>query len=213
MRGEVQRFTKWEDRRNYWVYLFARLKPGMTIETRHASGERHLSPDHHRRRGAAPEDDERQDDGGVQEQEARAVAGKPGPELDQQGSQDADPAPLLGHRRRAAHRLREHREPAARARRGPSDRDGRSPRARGHAPEPRDAAADGERDARTRWRTRLAAGRAVDARRHQHAPSAECLRGRCSFTVSKSVILFRGDPQHRHRRRLRPLPRDAQHAQ
>ena len=34
MRGEVQRFfTKWEDRRNYWVYLFARLKPGMTIAT------------------------------------------------------------------------------------------------------------------------------------------------------------------------------------
>ena len=33
MRGEVQRFTRWEDRRNYWVYLFARLKPGMTIES------------------------------------------------------------------------------------------------------------------------------------------------------------------------------------
>ena len=32
MRGEVQRFTKWEDRRNYWVYLFARLKPGMSID-------------------------------------------------------------------------------------------------------------------------------------------------------------------------------------
>ncbi len=33
MRGEVQRFTKWEDRRNYWIYLFARLRPGMTIES------------------------------------------------------------------------------------------------------------------------------------------------------------------------------------
>ncbi len=33
MRGEIQRFSKWEDRRNYWVYLFARLKPGMTIES------------------------------------------------------------------------------------------------------------------------------------------------------------------------------------
>ena len=31
MRGEVQRFTKWEDRRNYWVYLFARLKPGVSV--------------------------------------------------------------------------------------------------------------------------------------------------------------------------------------
>ena len=33
MRGEIQRFTKWDDRRNYWVYLFARLKPGMSMET------------------------------------------------------------------------------------------------------------------------------------------------------------------------------------
>ncbi len=32
MRGEVQRFTRWEDRRNYWTYLFARLKPGVTAE-------------------------------------------------------------------------------------------------------------------------------------------------------------------------------------
>jgi predicted permease len=33
MRGEVQRFTKWEDRRNYWIYLFARLKPGVSMES------------------------------------------------------------------------------------------------------------------------------------------------------------------------------------
>ena len=33
MRGELQRFTRWEDRRNYWTYLFARLKPGVSIET------------------------------------------------------------------------------------------------------------------------------------------------------------------------------------
>src|SRR5258705_577162 len=31
MRGEVQRFTKWEDRRNYWIYVFGRLKPGVSI--------------------------------------------------------------------------------------------------------------------------------------------------------------------------------------
>jgi predicted permease len=31
MRGEVQRFTRWEDRRNYWVYLFGRLKPGIDL--------------------------------------------------------------------------------------------------------------------------------------------------------------------------------------
>jgi predicted permease len=31
MRGEVQRFTRWEDRRNYWIYLFGRMKPGVTL--------------------------------------------------------------------------------------------------------------------------------------------------------------------------------------
>ena len=32
MRGEIARFTQWENRRNYWAYLFARLDPGVTIE-------------------------------------------------------------------------------------------------------------------------------------------------------------------------------------
>jgi predicted permease len=31
MRGELQRFTRFEDRRTYWVYLFGRLKPGVDI--------------------------------------------------------------------------------------------------------------------------------------------------------------------------------------
>jgi predicted permease len=33
MRGELQRFTQWENRQNYWIYLFARLKPGIDRET------------------------------------------------------------------------------------------------------------------------------------------------------------------------------------
>ncbi len=32
MRGEVQRFTKFDERRNYWVYLFGRLAPGVSRE-------------------------------------------------------------------------------------------------------------------------------------------------------------------------------------
>jgi len=32
MRGELQRFTQWENRQTYWVYLFARLKPGVDRE-------------------------------------------------------------------------------------------------------------------------------------------------------------------------------------
>jgi predicted permease len=33
MRGELERYTKWEDRRNYWIYLFARLQPGLDVKT------------------------------------------------------------------------------------------------------------------------------------------------------------------------------------
>ena len=34
MRAQLQPyFTKWEERRNYWAYLFARLKPGVSLET------------------------------------------------------------------------------------------------------------------------------------------------------------------------------------
>ena len=32
MRGEIQSyFTRWDDRRNYWVYVFGRLKPGQSM--------------------------------------------------------------------------------------------------------------------------------------------------------------------------------------
>jgi predicted permease len=44
MRGEIQRFTKWEDRRNYWIYLFGRLKPGATIETAATQANAVFSP-------------------------------------------------------------------------------------------------------------------------------------------------------------------------
>jgi len=37
MRGQVQRFTRWEDRRNYWAYLFARLKPGLSLDAAKAA--------------------------------------------------------------------------------------------------------------------------------------------------------------------------------
>ena len=32
MRGELQHFTSWENRQSYWIYLFARLKPGVSRE-------------------------------------------------------------------------------------------------------------------------------------------------------------------------------------
>jgi predicted permease len=33
MRGELQRFTQFDNRQNYWIYLFARLKPGVSRES------------------------------------------------------------------------------------------------------------------------------------------------------------------------------------
>jgi predicted permease len=37
MRGELQGFTRFDDRRNYWVYLFARLKPGVEMAAAQAA--------------------------------------------------------------------------------------------------------------------------------------------------------------------------------
>ncbi|MBI5601420.1 MAG: ABC transporter permease [Gemmatimonadetes bacterium] len=44
MRGEVQRFTRWDDRQTYWIYLFARLKPGVSIEAARAGINAVYSP-------------------------------------------------------------------------------------------------------------------------------------------------------------------------
>jgi predicted permease len=37
MYGAVRGFTRWDDRRNYWAYLFARLKPGESVESAQAA--------------------------------------------------------------------------------------------------------------------------------------------------------------------------------
>jgi predicted permease len=44
MRSEVQRFSRWEDRQTYWIYLFARLKPGVSIEAARAAINAVYSP-------------------------------------------------------------------------------------------------------------------------------------------------------------------------
>jgi predicted permease len=37
MRGELSGFKRWEERRSYWMYLFARLQPGVSMEAAAAS--------------------------------------------------------------------------------------------------------------------------------------------------------------------------------
>ncbi len=44
MRGELQRFARWEDRQAYWIYLFARLKPGVSMNAARAAINAVYSP-------------------------------------------------------------------------------------------------------------------------------------------------------------------------
>ncbi len=69
-------FNGFENRRSYWAYLFARLKPGVSIEQAHGRDQRPLSRHHQRRRGAAAEGHERADDGPLQGQADHVEAGR-----------------------------------------------------------------------------------------------------------------------------------------
>ncbi len=44
MRGAIEGFTRWEDRRNYWIYLFGRIKPDASHATTTASINAIYSP-------------------------------------------------------------------------------------------------------------------------------------------------------------------------
>ena len=67
MRGlMIPGWKGFENRQSYWAYLFARLKPGVSIEQARDGAERPVPPDRQRRRGAAAEGHERSDDGALQ---------------------------------------------------------------------------------------------------------------------------------------------------
>ena len=73
LRGILQPgFKAFEDRRNYWVYSFARLKPGVSLDQAKTAINVPYQADRERRRSAAPEGHERPDDGPVQGQGRRA---------------------------------------------------------------------------------------------------------------------------------------------
>ena len=59
-------FKGFDNRRSYWAYLFARLKPGVSIEQARGRDQRAVPRDHQRRRSAAAEGHERADDGALQ---------------------------------------------------------------------------------------------------------------------------------------------------
>ncbi len=141
--------------RVYWAYLFARLKPGVSLEQAAAAINVPYRRDPQRRRRAARDGFQRADDARVSRQDVVTLTpGARGQSRDRRNVRDAadDLAGLDGSR--AADRVRERREPAARARLDACRRDRRARLAR------RVAAAVAGAVARSRcWL--LAAGAAV----------------------------------------------------
>ena len=114
MRGFMQPgFKGYEDRRNYWMYLFARLRPGVALDRARLADQPALSRDPQRRGSAAAEGHERQDDDAVQGADDRSGGGSEGPEPGPWRGRCPADAASRRHRPRAGHRLREHRQPAA----------------------------------------------------------------------------------------------------
>ena len=157
-------FNGFDNRRSYWAYLFARLKPGVSIDQARTSRHGHLPRHHQRRRGAAPEGDERPDDGAVQDQGAWRRGRPARPEHACAARRAAAGAAARRDRPRAADRLREHREPAAGARGVARRRDGDAPVDRRQPLAAGGAAARRVVPARLLRRRRRPARRAVDAR-------------------------------------------------
>ena len=112
---------------------------------------------------------------------------------------------FVDHRHRAAHRLRQHRQPAAGARRESHDGDGRAALARRDAPAADRAGAHRVGAARDARRRRRARRRALDARRHHGDAAGAASPRRWSFTLSGPVLAVHGarlagnGPAVRHR--------------
>ena len=165
MRGLMQPgFNGFQNRRQYWAYLFARLKPGVSIEqaTVAINGPyRAIINDVEAPLQKGMSD---ADDGALQGQGDHDRAGQSRPEQLRQRSADAADHPARRHGHGAADRLRQHREPAAGARRRPRRGDGGAPVDRREPPAADHAAADRIDPARGVRRDRRTARREVDAR-------------------------------------------------
>ena len=150
------------------------------------------SRDHQRRRGAAPEGHERADDEAVPGAQADGRWSIPrGQSTLHREARTPLILLLLGHRPRAAHRLREHRQPAAGAGRGPVGGDGRP------AVDRREPLAGWSGSCSPRpacWRCVGGAlgtpGRALDAGPDRVARCRPTLAQTMAFTIDGRVMLF-----------------------
>ncbi len=122
----VPGWKAFDNRRAYWAYLFARVKPGVSIEQARAVMNGIYRP--------IINDVEAPLQKGMSDQtmvrfrakELVTRAGRQRAELDPSRGPDTGHPALRDHRHRAADRVREHRQPAAGARRRPCRRDGRA---------------------------------------------------------------------------------------
>ncbi len=175
------------------------------------SDQRALQADRERRGGAAPEGHERPDHGPVQGQGHRDGGRLARAELGPRRSKNAAPAPPRRNRARPHHRVRQHRQPAPRARRRARQRDGDPPLARREPAAARHPAARRVVPARGARRRGRLDRRPLDARLH-HLHSAR-RRGRDPTLVRR----YHGAPfcrwaHARHGPALRLVPGAAQHA-
>ena len=161
-------------RRFHFLRLVGRLKPGVTI----AQAQRHMDDIARTLAASYPEN------------EGWHLTLVPYRDVVDRRRRPGAVHPAWRRRRRAAHRLRQRRQPAARTRDGAQRRDGCSHRARCRPRPTRQAAAHGEPAARPRRRRRRTGARALSARRSPRRRRRHCCRGWPRWRSTASALAF-----------------------
>ena len=200
-----------DKRRAYWAYLFARLRPEISIDKARQSVNVPYRAIINDVEAALQEG---MSDPTLERFRARQVnprAGRERTKLDAWRSARTAGAPSGGNGCRAPHRLRQHRELASHSRREPRHRIGGAVVNRCEPPSRRAAASDGVVLARYSRRARRFAHGTMDARARRLDSSARCARRRAD-EPRLACSRLRGGFVDRDRASLRAVSRDFQHA-
>src|SRR5262249_9539350 len=210
LRAMLDTDTDWSLRTDYWAYLFARLRPGVRIAAPRVA-RRPVPRDPQRCRSAAAEGHQSADAGAFSREAHPRRAGRTRPELDPRRGEDAAPPVAWRHGVRAAHRLRQHCEPAARAIDGTRRRDGHPALDRLEPCAPRRTAPQRVVPAGGSRRTGRHGRRALDARARRLATAARSA-AHDHLQHRRHRHPVRNRPDVRHEYALRAVPRTPQHA-